>query len=466
MWIRELRLANFRCFRAKQRVRLAPVTLLVGENSTGKTSFLALTRVLLDLGFEQRFPDFTQPPYDLGSFDEIAHHRGGRGGRASKFEAGFSLEVQPAKPSGHRKRHAVSDFDVTFGRAGAAPVPRVRRAASQDRWVEVSVSEDGEGVSLRFATPNGQWAVGGSHRGLWTGLSAPGGIQQRRLPPLALLANTLLARLHMEDETRQFVGQGGTTQQPTKEDIEELQQLDISFTAHLSSIFSSAPVRSRPRRTYDPTHALQDAEGEYIPMFLSSVARGDLATWQAMRSSLEDFGKAAGLFDEIAVKTLGGRAGGPFQIQVRKLGRRAKGPRRNLIDVGYGVSQVLPVITELLRPYGPEMFLLQQPEVHLHPSAQAALGGLFCDVAARHRQLLVETHSDHLIDRIRMDVRDRRTNLKPEDVSILYFERRNLSVTIHSLGWDKQGRLVGLSGPIPDGYREFFRTERRRSLGL
>ena len=47
---------------------------------------------------------------------------------------------------------------------------------------------------------------------------------------------------------------------------------------------------------------------------------------------------------------------------------------RNLIDVGYGVSQALPVLTELLREDCSPVFLLQQPEVHLHPSAQAALG--------------------------------------------------------------------------------------------
>ena len=62
------------------------------------------------------------------------------------------------------------------------------------------------------------------------------------------------------------------------------------------------------------------------------------------------------------------------------------------------------------------MFLLQQPEVHLHPSAQAALGSLFCQVAAAGKQLIVETHSDHVIDRIRMDVRDGTSALKHEDV--------------------------------------------------
>ena len=79
---------------------------------------------------------------------------------------------------------------------------------------------------------------------------------------------------------------------------------------------------------------------------------------------------SAGLFDEISIKPLGSRRSEPFQVQVRKFapGGRLKGPHRNLIDVGYGVSQVLPVITELLRADAPSTFLLQQPEVHLHPS--------------------------------------------------------------------------------------------------
>ena len=138
----------------------------------------------------------------------------------------------------------------------------------------------------------------------------------------------------------------------------------------------------------------------------------------------------------------------------------AKGPRRNLIDVGYGVSQVLPVVTELLRQDAPKMFLLQQPEVHLHPRAQAALGSLFCRIAAWDRQLIIETHSDHLLDRVRMDVRDSAGSLRPEDVSILYFERGNLDVRIHSLRIDHEGNILD----APPSYRQFFMDEVKRSL--
>ena len=106
------------------------------------------------------------------------------------------------------------------------------------------------------------------------------------------------------------------------------------------------------------------------------------------------------------------------------------------------------------------MFLLQQPEVHLHPSAQAALGSLFCQIASPVCQLVVETHSDHLMDRIRMDVRDGVTDLKPSDVSILFFERQDLDVRIYSLRIDEEGNILD----APDGYRSFFMEEITRSM--
>ena len=84
-------LENYRCFREKQTARLAPLTLLVGNNSTGKTSFLALIRALWDVAFLERVPDFREEPFDLGTFRDIAHNRGGRGSQAitNDFDAGF-----------------------------------------------------------------------------------------------------------------------------------------------------------------------------------------------------------------------------------------------------------------------------------------------------------------------------------------------------------------------------------------
>ena len=226
--------------------------------------------------------------------------------------------------------------------------------------------------------------------------------------------------------------------------------------------FASAPVRSKPRRTYDPARPTPDPEGDYVPMYLANMFFQNRMAWATLKKRLEAFGKSAGLFDEISIKPLGKKESEPFQVQIRKFGARLKGPQRNLIDVGYGVSQALPVIIELLRSDAPPLFLLQQPEVHLHPSAQAALGSMLCEVAGQDRQLVIETHSDHLMDRVRMDVRDRKTGLKPDDVSILFFERKDLDIHIHSLRLDEEGNVQN----APEGYRRFFMDETQRSMGF
>ncbi len=245
-------------------------------------------------------------------------------------------------------------------------------------------------------------------------------------------------------------------------DVSLIEEILFSTHSYFSGMrpFASSPIRSKPQRTYDPSRITPDPEGNYVPMYLADTFFRDKREWTYLKDQIEKFGGHAGLFDEISIRPLGKKDSEPFQVQVRKFGHRLKGPWRNLIDVGYGVSQVLPLLTELLRPYASRMFLLQQPEVHLHPSAQAALGSLFCKEATNDKQLIVETHSDHLMDRVRMDVRDGVSALKPDDVSILFFERDEIDVRIHSLGIDDEGNITG----APPGYRRFFMDEVRRSL--
>lgn len=421
-------LQDYRCFRDSQEARLAPLTLLVGDNSTGKTSLLAMIRALCDVVFQRRVPNFKEQPYDLGSFDEIAHFRGGRSGRATSFTAGFETA------SGRSSMR----WTLEFGKRGTAPVPVGRRLASAagDLWVH----HRHESGQLRLGTRRGSWEFDTSSDTVMEG--------DRLLPLYALLHGF----------TRP-----ATKASPRMKERDRLAAIRLATSAELSAralpLYAGAPVRSKPHRTYDPALVTRDPEGDYIPMFLANQYFQDKENWLHLVEALERFGKDAGLFDEITVKPLG-KQSGPFQLQIRRFDGPAKGPQRNLIDVGYGVSQVLPVVTELLRQDAPRMFLLQQPEVHLHPRAQAALGSLFCRIAGWDRQLVIETHSDHMLDRVRMDVRDRAGSLTPEDVSILYFERGRLDVRIHSLGIDGEGNITDAS----PSYRQFFMDEVKRSL--
>ena len=444
---------NFRCFRERQTARLAPLTLLVGNNSTGKTSFLALVRALWEVAFRDEAPDFRKEPYDLGTFRDIAHDRGRRGGQASSFEAGFDYTYRiPRKLETER-----SFFSVIFEERGAAPFPVMRRITDGQTSLEACTQNNGKYV-VRFSTPKADDRKSESEYPTYSQ-------DETRLPPFKYLLESVI-------EGYQIHSGGNAETSEVQISIENRNKLDVLEYIVKSPFimprfrvppFAGAPVRSRPRRTYDPVRPSRDPEGEYIPTYLASLSLRSQGEWSRLKSVLEDFGDASGLFDEISIKSLGKTEGTPFQVQIRKFGKRLKGPPRNLIDVGYGVSQALPVITELLRDDSPQMFLLQQPEVHLHPSAQAALGSLFCSIASdTNRQIIVETHSDHLLDRVRMDVRDKKTSLRPEDVSILFFERDELDVNMHSIGVDEHGNILN----APPSYGRFFMEETRRSIGL
>ena len=147
------------------------------------------------------------------------------------------------------------------------------------------------------------------------------------------------------------------------------------------------------------------------------------------------------------------------------------GPHANIMDVGYGVSQSLPILVDIMteepargrrRNGGDERtFLLQQPEVHLHPRGQAQLANLFMEAfRKRGSRFLIETHSDYIVDRVRIAVRQGR--LKPDDVSILYFEPNGRAAQIHNMSLDEHGNLLD----APPGYRDFFAKETDRLLGF
>ncbi len=107
-------------------------------------------------------------------------------------------------------------------------------------------------------------------------------------------------------------------------------------------------------------------------------------------------------------------------------------------NVGFGLSYTLPVIVALLMPTG-SFCLIENPEAHLHPSGQTKMAELAARAAKAGVQVMVETHSDHFIDGIRIAVRE--GILTPDDVAIHYFERQGNESVVRSPVIDSDGRL-------------------------
>ena len=425
---------NFRCFGEQQTVPLAPLTLLVGDNSTGKTSFLALIRALWDVAYGETSPNFKEPPYDLGSYSGILHNRGRRGRMPKSFEAKFV-------------RRGIDElmFSASFENIEGIPYPTLRRVEGVRTWVELrqNISNSSSLAKVRFGTEGSENEFD---------MSEFSRQYDRDMVPFYFA--TAIAKSELGTKKLEL-------------SLKRAQNLVRSFDltrggTPTSRPHSTAPIRSRPARTYDPTVVSYDPEGGYVPTYLARASTKRGRDWKELHARLVEFGVNSGLFDDMRVHHLGKDDASPFQIQVLERGRRRGDSYRNIVDIGYGISQALPILTEMLRLDGPNMFLLQQPEVHLHPSAQAALGTLFCEVASSRKQIIVETHSEYIVDRIRMDVRDQRTKLRHHDVCVLYFERDDANVNIHPIHFDEMGNVMN----APEGYGKFFMDEVNRSLGI
>ena len=149
--LRELNLRAFRCFRNPQSARLAPLTLLVGQNGTGKTSFLAGVREILRVASHHHDPDFREPPYDLGSFVEIAHrqHAERRHAGTDSFSIGFRSTGSPVESI---------TFDATFAPGGGG-APVLATLCWSDGEVWIRDIRNAAGFRTELGCSRGAWRL-------------------------------------------------------------------------------------------------------------------------------------------------------------------------------------------------------------------------------------------------------------------------------------------------------------------
>lgn len=176
------------------------------------------------------------------------------------------------------------------------------------------------------------------------------------------------------------------------------------------------PLRQEPQvvyRTYSPAHPRNlGTKGEYTAPVMYRL-RNETVTVPLPGGRIEKVTLQA------AVNAWLGELGAASSIEVRDAGRlgydvRVEQPGLpksvDLTSVGVGVSQVVPVVLACLLAEPGGVILLEQPELHLHPAMQQRLADFFLAIANSGRQLIIETHSEYLITRLRLRVAEDRTN--------------------------------------------------------
>lgn len=125
-------------------------------------------------------------------------------------------------------------------------------------------------------------------------------------------------------------------------------------------------------------------------------------------------------------------------FQFRRPGHPVSAVRRPT-NVGFGLTYVLPIIIACLTATPGSMILLENPEAHVHPQGQSAMARLTCAAAAVGAQLIVETHSDHILNGVRLAVK--RGLLQPKGVALHYFRREDEGIKIESPAIGPDGML-------------------------
>ena len=160
-----------------------------------------------------------------------------------------------------------------------------------------------------------------------------------------------------------------------------------------------------------------------------------------------------GLADEAVTRELG-RAGP--EVRVNPLGASAA---VDLSSVGVGVSQVLPVILMCLLSNSADVLIFEQPELHLHPALQKRMADFLLTFVRAGRQILVETHSDHLVNQLRYQVAADQADEIKHLVKLIFAEQNDGITTYRESEINEYG---GLSEDWPDGFPRYQRQVRPR----
>ena len=443
MDITQFTMEEVRCFGGSQKFEIRPLTFLVGENSSGKTTALACFHVLANY-FCREGVDFNVHPYSMGTFKDIVRNSTKKG---RSFNLGFTCKYE--------NKNLEWTVEFVQKKEGIEPTVSSVTAKFSDGEIIFQTNEDIE------------WHINLVHsdeeRNQYR-IDCKMGLLER--PSFDFFLDVLkgsLGRHASKERSKEKIALEKYLESHETSESSIYGPWDIGYNL---SVFSTSAIRSRPKRTYDPTREFNDPEGSDIPMVLMRTEATKKADWESLKTQLIEFGKSSGLFQNIQVKNHGRSLGAPFQLNFK-----VRGPNANIVDVGYGVSQILPILVHILHSDIPRrtqhdsgitpFFLLQQPEIHLHPKAQAELSSLLAKSASKDkRSFLIETHSDYMIDRVRIEIR--KGNIDHEDVSLIYFEPRGNIVKVHNICFDKIGNMEG----VPPHYREFFLKESDRLMGF
>ena len=386
--ITELSAQNFKSWKDTGKLQIAPLTGFFGANSSGKTSILQ-TLLMLKQTVEHPWNwegiiDFGDDGslVNLGSFDDLIHqHR-------SDLSLGISLSWKFIEKLNIKD---IANLDIlSFNLA----IRGVRKSVSNVQF-NYKVGERSFEVK-----PTGSDSYG------------------------VFVSGDPSYRAHL------FRCYGIRAPDP------DISQLQTSFENLFHSIRYLGPLREYPRRYYAWQGKHSPGVGQHGEDMVTALFSGRIQL-RSLDEQIPKWLQRLDLIDSYRLNPIS-ETEKDYEFLVRKY---KDGPEVRLTDVGFGVSQVLPVL--VLCYYVPEgsILILEQPEAHLHPKVQSELADLLIEVVKnRQLQIILESHSEHLL--IRLMRRIAEEQISADDTAFYFCEMNEGISEIEKLNVDDYGNIT------------------------
>lgn len=412
--ITSLKVENFRAF-SEQQIDLRPLTILFGPNNSGKS---ALTSAVTLLTQTLRSPDpniallLQGPLKDFGTYKDLVY--GNHRGRRIGFELDFSFPPDRRRASrqmllidASEDRKATDILQMTYGMKF-----KYRSQRRETVLDELFLRDVSRGTILSAKYSDTTNSVMLESLGDLSFGKASAQTKRPRLWTRHFFTHPYSIRELQQDDSAPVVEQ----------DEMLVRRVQRYLSSTLENVEFVGPLRAPPARTYlfsgehpRSVGVTGDKTVDILGADASRRGKGHLAIAKHVSKWMTRAEVAA----SIVLERLGERH---FELKVT---HPFTGEAQNIADSGYGCSQVLPVLVagyNLAVRRGPyqQTFVVEQPEIHLHPKAQAELGEFFLDLANRGIMCIIETHSEHLLLRLQSYVADPDVPLAADDLAVYY----------------------------------------------
>jgi len=391
----------------KRRIELRPLTLLAGANSSGKSSMmqpLLLLKQTLEASYDPGALLLNGPNVRFTSVDQLLSKVKGK-----SCSSEFSVGLEAADGS---------SVELSFSRSAERGLDLKSMAYSDGPGHAGTLLPDMSEEQIRQLLPPG----------LHEFYKAVG---KRREASMEWEVVRDRCFLYVYLRVAEAGGQvGGFRPSPSP-----LLDIAIRGVIHLPGL------RGNPERTYKTTAVAGDFPGEFQDYVASILARwqaGDKISLGGLGTALENLG----LTWRVRARPVNDTQ---VELEVGRLRHAQRGGASDLVsiaDVGFGVSQTLPVLVALLVARPGQVVYLEQPELHLHPKAQTRLASELAKAAGRGVTVVAETHSSLLLRSVQTLVA--KGELSPDLVKLHWFRRRESdgATEVDSTDLDERGRFT------------------------